>query len=129
MDGASGGAGGTKWDRRDGVERTDRQGGRRDVSGRRDNWRMDELPQLVARAEALARDSGWRGGAEALLGLVRSGGRIVMDDVTPVRAQHEDSPYRGGDPKRELFFGRPDLVSAEVVLPDLENSLLVGTRR
>jgi predicted O-methyltransferase YrrM len=91
----------------------------------------DALEALAPRGpfDLLFVDSGWRGGAEALFGLVRPGGRIVMDDVTPERAQHEDSPYRGGDPKRELFFGSPDLVSAEVVLPDLENSLLVGTRR
>jgi hypothetical protein len=31
--------------------------------------------------------------------------------------------------KRQLFFGDPRLISAEVVLPDLRNSLLVGTRR
>jgi len=30
--------------------------------------------------------------------------------------------------KRELFFGSSQLVSAEVVLPDLENSLLFGTK-
>jgi predicted O-methyltransferase YrrM len=95
----------------------------------------DALEALARRGpfDLLFADSGWRGGPEALLALVRPGGRIVMDDVTPVRALPEGSPYRagdpkGGDPKREIFFGRPDLVSAEVVLPDLENSLLVGTR-
>ena len=35
---------------------------------------------------------------------------------------------RAGDIKREFFSGEPRLVSTEVVLPDLHNSLLVGTR-
>jgi predicted O-methyltransferase YrrM len=63
-----------------------------------------------------------------LVSLVRVGGRIVMDDVTPQKALPQDSPLRGNDPKRRFFFGDPRLVSVEVVLPDLENSLLVGTR-
>jgi hypothetical protein len=33
-----------------------------------------------------------------------------------------------GDIKREFFSGEPRLVSTEVVLPDLHNSPLVGTR-
>jgi predicted O-methyltransferase YrrM len=71
-------------------------------------------------------DSG--GDYAGLVGLVRVGGRIVMDDVTPQKALPPDSPLRGSDPKRRFFFGDPRLVSVEVVLPDLENSLLVGTR-
>jgi predicted O-methyltransferase YrrM len=63
-----------------------------------------------------------------LLGLVRVGGRMVMDDVTPDKVQSPDSLLRGNDAKRRFFFGDPRLVSVEVVLPDLENSLLVGTR-
>ncbi|MFY9670961.1 MAG: hypothetical protein WAK83_22050 [Trebonia sp.] len=35
---------------------------------------------------------------------------------------------RAGDIKREFFSGEPRLVSTEVVLPDLHNSPLVGTR-
>jgi predicted O-methyltransferase YrrM len=64
----------------------------------------------------------------SLVGLLRTGGHIVMDDVTPVRALPEDSPWRNGDPKRRLFAGEPRLAWTEVVLPDLENSLLAGTR-
>jgi len=64
----------------------------------------------------------------ALVDLIRVGGRIVMDDVTPQRALPADSPLRGNDPKRVFFFADPRLVSVEVVLPDLENSLLAGTR-
>jgi len=56
-----------------------------------------------------------------LLDWLHVGGRIVMDDVTPGRPV-------AGDPKREFFFGSPRLVSVEVVLTDLRNSLLVGTR-
>lgn len=71
---------------------------------------------------------GGGGDYASLVDLVRVGGRIVMDDVTPEKAQPPDSPLRGNDSKRQFFFGDPRLVSVEVVLPDLENSLLVGTR-
>jgi predicted O-methyltransferase YrrM len=64
---------------------------------------------------------GGAGQDPALVGWLRIGGRIVMDDVTPGRPV-------AGDPKREFFFGDSRLVSAEVVLPDLRNALLVGTR-
>jgi hypothetical protein len=39
-----------------------------------------------------------------------------------------DSPLRKEDFKRDVFAAEDRLVSSEVVLPDLENSLLVGTR-
>jgi predicted O-methyltransferase YrrM len=69
------------------------------------------------------------GGRSAdVVGLLRVGGRLVNDDVTPVEALPPGSPYRVHDPKRSLFFGDPRLIAAEVVLPDLRNSLLVGTR-
>jgi predicted O-methyltransferase YrrM len=64
-----------------------------------------------------------------LCGMLRPGGRIVMDDVTPVLALPADSPLREFDIKRSLFAGQRDLTWTEVVLPDLSNSLLVGTRR
>jgi predicted O-methyltransferase YrrM len=64
----------------------------------------------------------------ALAGLLKPGGRIVMDDVTPVAVLPADSPLRDRDVKRELFAGQPGLTWTEVVLPDLANSLLVGTR-
>jgi hypothetical protein len=51
-----------------------------------------------------------------------------MDDVTPLRLLPSDSTLRGNDRKREFFFAEPRLIAAEVVLPDLRNSLLVGTR-
>lgn len=65
----------------------------------------------------------------ALVGLLRPGGRIVMDDLTPVGALPVDSPLRARDVKREMFAADPRLTWTEVVLPDLESSLLVGTRR
>jgi predicted O-methyltransferase YrrM len=65
----------------------------------------------------------------ALCDMLRPGGRIVMDDVTPVLALPADSPVRQFDIKRSLFAGQRSLTWAEVVLPDLANSLLVGTRR
>ncbi|MBO2447782.1 class I SAM-dependent methyltransferase [Actinomadura barringtoniae] len=68
------------------------------------------------------------GGGADLVGLLRLGGRIVMDDVTPQLALPPGSPLLADDPKRRLFFGDPRLTSTEVVLPDLRNSLLVGTR-
>jgi predicted O-methyltransferase YrrM len=71
---------------------------------------------------------GGRGDYGELVNLLRVGGRIVMDDVTPREALPPGSPLRVGDPKREFFFGDPRLLSVEVVLPDLRNSLLVGTR-
>lgn len=50
-----------------------------------------------------------------------------MDDLIPQRAVAPDSPLLANDLKRR-FFTSPRLVSAEVVLPDLQNSLLAGTR-
>jgi predicted O-methyltransferase YrrM len=65
----------------------------------------------------------------ALSGMLKPGGRIVMDDVTPVLALPADSSLRQFDIKRSLFAGQRSLTWTEVVLPDLANSLLVGTRR
>jgi predicted O-methyltransferase YrrM len=81
--------------------------------------------------DLLFADGGWRdpAGLASLVDLVRVGGRVVMDDVTPLRALPADSPMLADDVKRQLFFGDPRLLSTEVVLPDLRNSLLVGTRR
>lgn len=62
-----------------------------------------------------------------VVGLLKPGGQIVMDDVTPLAALQDDSPVRSDDAKRR-FFASSQLISAEVVLPDLANSLLVGTR-
>jgi predicted O-methyltransferase YrrM len=64
-----------------------------------------------------------------LVGHLRPGGRIVMDDLTPVAALPAGSEFAGRDVKRELFAGEPRLTWTEVVLPDLSNSLLVGTRQ
>jgi len=64
----------------------------------------------------------------ALIPLLAPGGALVVDDVTPLAALPVDSPFRAHDPKRALFAD-PRLVSAEIVLPDLANSLLVGVRR
>lgn len=68
------------------------------------------------------------GGDADLVSLLRIGGRIVMDDITPQKALPPDSPFRASDPKRRFFFSDSRLISTEVVLPDLQNSLLVGTR-
>jgi predicted O-methyltransferase YrrM len=81
--------------------------------------------------DLLFADSGVRdaGGFAALVSLLRIGGHIVMDDVTPVLARQPGSPLPASDLKRQLFLGEPRLAWTEVVLPDLENSLLAGTRR
>jgi predicted O-methyltransferase YrrM len=75
-------------------------------------------------------DGGMRGAADfaALVSMLKLGGRVVFDDVTPVHALPADSPFRQADPKRTLFEGDDRLVWTEVVLPCLQNSLLVGTR-
>jgi predicted O-methyltransferase YrrM len=65
----------------------------------------------------------------AMVSQLKPGGRIVMDDLTPAQALPADSPFRDRDVKRGLFGGEPRLLWTEVVLPDLANSLLVGTRR
>jgi predicted O-methyltransferase YrrM len=76
-------------------------------------------------------DSGIRDAAAfgALTDLLKPGGRIVMDDLTPVQALPAGSPLPASDTKRGLFAGEDRLTWTEVVLPDLANSLLVGTRR
>jgi len=68
-------------------------------------------------------------GFRALVDWLTPGGRIVMDDVTPVKALSPDSALLQADPKRQMFAAEERLTWTEVVLPDLENSLLVGTRR
>ncbi len=67
-----------------------------------------------------------------LIDLLNPGGRIVMDNVTPVAARQQSSPPGWQTPQahdlKRRFFASPRLVSTEVVLTDLANSLLVGTR-
>jgi predicted O-methyltransferase YrrM len=65
----------------------------------------------------------------AVVSWLNPGGRIVMDDVTPVAALPAGSPFIDHDAKRAMFAAEERLVWTEVVLPDLANSLLVGTRR
>ena len=80
--------------------------------------------------DLLFADSGVRDPADfaALVSLLRIGGRIVMDDVTPEHALPAGSPLRADAVKRGFFTAEPRLTWTEVVLPDLRNSLLVGTR-
>jgi predicted O-methyltransferase YrrM len=80
--------------------------------------------------DLLFADSGVRSPAAfaTLVSALRIGGRIVMDDVTPERAPPADSPLRADDVKRQFFGREPRLAATEVVLPDLRNSLLTGTR-
>jgi predicted O-methyltransferase YrrM len=66
--------------------------------------------------------------SDALVDLVRVGGQLVVDDVTPQRVLPPDSPFLRDDAKRALFLGSPRLLGVEVVLPDLRNSALVATR-
>ena len=80
--------------------------------------------------DLLFADSGVRDPSDfaALVSLLPIGGRIVMDDVTPEDVLPPDSPLRADDIKRGFFTSEPRLTWTEVVLPDLRNSLLVGTR-
>ena len=80
--------------------------------------------------DLLFADSGVRDPADfaVLVSLLRIGGRIVMDDVTPEHGLPADASLRADDIKRSFFTGEPRLTWTEVVLPDLRNSLLVGTR-
>ena len=93
----------------------------------------DAADLLPARApfDLVFADGSWHdpAGLASLTGLLGIGGHIVMDDVTPRSLLPAESPLRRHDAKREFFFGDGRLISAEVVLPDLCNSLLVGTRR
>jgi predicted O-methyltransferase YrrM len=79
--------------------------------------------------DILFADSGVRDEADfaALVNLLRIGGRVVMDDLIPQRAQATAAPLLANDLKRR-FFTHPGLIATEIVLPDLENSLLAGTR-
>lgn len=80
--------------------------------------------------DLLFADCGVPGEADfaSLVSLLRIGGRIVMDDLTPEQYLPAGSPWRSRDLKRHFFRADPRLISAEVVLPDLHNSLLAGTR-
>jgi predicted O-methyltransferase YrrM len=93
----------------------------------------DALELILARGpfDLIFADCGVRDGDTfgALVSLLRPGGRIVMDDLTPAALLPADSPLRERDIKREMFAGEARLTSTEVVLPDLANALLVGTRR
>jgi predicted O-methyltransferase YrrM len=66
--------------------------------------------------------------SEAVVDLVRVGGQVVVDDVTPTLRLSAAASYQTNDAKRALFFGSPRLQSVEVVLPDLENAAFLGTR-
>ena len=74
-------------------------------------------------------DSGLRSAEQfsALVGWLVPGGRIVMDDLVPLGAPQRGSEAADGM-KRGLFAGDCRLTWTEVVLPDLRNSILVGTR-
>lgn len=88
----------------------------------------DGVTTLAGRGpfDLLFADGGSPSGVD-LVSWLRIGGRVVNDDVTPVLALPLGSPFLAADEKRQ-FFADPRLASAEVVLPDLRNSLLVGTR-
>ena len=68
------------------------------------------------------------GGQAELVDLLAIGGRVAMDDLTPTASLPPGSPFLSVDDPKRGFFASPRLVSTEIVLPDLHNALLVGTR-
>jgi predicted O-methyltransferase YrrM len=90
----------------------------------------ESLLPALAPFDLIFADAGMRDQQQfgTLVSMLRLGGRIVIDDVTPKAALPPDSPFHHGDPKRNLFASERRLVWTEVVLPDLRNSLLVGVR-
>jgi predicted O-methyltransferase YrrM len=89
-----------------------------------------ELLPVCAPYDLLYADGGYQdpAGYASLVDLIRIGGQIVMDDVTPTASLRPGSPSRASDQKRDFFFGDPRLISTEIALPDVRNSLLIGTR-
>jgi predicted O-methyltransferase YrrM len=90
----------------------------------------DTLLAPLAPFDLIFNDGGQRDRASfaARVGMLKLGGWIVSDDVTPVQALPPGSPLGDSDPKRQLWSAEPRLSWTEVVLPDLANSLLFGTR-
>lgn len=90
----------------------------------------DALLRPLAPFDLIFNDGGQRdqAGFAARVSMLRPGGYIVSDDLTPAQALPAGSPLRDDDPKRVVWAAEPCLIWTEVVLPDLANSLLVGTR-
>lgn len=90
----------------------------------------DSLLSPLAPFDLIFNDGGQRDpeGFARRVSMLKRGGRIVSDDLTPVAAQPPDSHFTEFDSKRALWAGEGRLIWTEVVLPDLANSLLVGTR-
>ena len=90
----------------------------------------DSVLAPLAPFDLIFNDGGQRDSASfaARVSMLKGGGRIVSDDLTPVAALPAGSPLAADDPKRRLWSAEPRLLWTEVVLPDLANSLLVGTR-
>ena len=90
----------------------------------------DTVLAPLAPFDLIFNDGGQRDAASfaARVGMLKAGGYIVSDDLTPVAALPPGSPYLSDDPKRRLWSAEPRLRWTEVVLPDLANSLLFGTR-
>jgi predicted O-methyltransferase YrrM len=90
----------------------------------------DSVLAPLAPFDLIFNDGGQRDAASftARVGMLKAGGRIVSDDLTPAAALAAGSPLAADDPKRRLWSAEPRLLWTEVVLPDLANSLRVGTR-
>jgi predicted O-methyltransferase YrrM len=59
-----------------------------------------------------------KGNPEPMLELVAPGGLLVLDDLTPARAE--------GDPLRAAWAARDDATTAEVLLTQTESALLIS---
>jgi predicted O-methyltransferase YrrM len=98
------------------------------VTGR---W-QDHLPAL-APFDLVFVDGGYEehlredpGITDVVVDLVRVGGNLVLDDVTP-RRERSSAETTGPDAKRAIAFGHPRVVGAELYVPDADG-VVGGTR-
>src|SRR5688500_11657777 len=74
------------------------------------DWR-DAIPQHGPYDLLFADGGGLSQLLEQCIDLLKIGGRLLVDDVTPRKALPPDSIFRDTDAKREALFGNPRLAS------------------
>ncbi len=80
------------------------------------DWREVLPPE--APFDLLFADGGKAKAHEEIVGLLATGGTLVLDDLTPGRA--------GPDPVRELWFGHPRVAAVELQV-SLQEAVLIAT--